>query len=1138
MPTLQPIVSEMLLGDNWTEVTEFVQRDQGNGIFIQRRPLTWAATVGGTNANWIFKNPDNDFYGRNPNSQFYGLLGRNTRVRHRLRFAYDPFTRSVSNGWGTEPTTGLTWANAGGAASDRTATGSVGQIVLNTLNTSYRDTLALTVLNPRLRTLFKFNAVPTGAAITGGFLARYIDASNYYFTRIMIGTDASVTVEIAKRVAGTNTTLASVVTGITYTANLLLASEFSVEGNYLRARVWRSTDPDPTTWQAVYLDPAPLTTAGGIGVRSQANTGNTNTTPTVSYDNFDYSDYRFCGEIPSFSPQRDKTRRYKTVPVTAAGLSQRLTAGAPTLRSAVTRAMDGITAGSVVPVGHWPMEEPSGATQLGNLRGGGAAIVTGNVTLGGYSGAAGSESVPTLNDGGQISGVFPSDLSLPDASGRSIWQVLFQGTVPSSMAANTTFFDVNVSNAGGDNVVKFRVEWVNATKLLSLRPYTTAGTALTGNAIDFNSNPQLFDKPLLLSIEIYQTSLGGVVSMLFSAYTPNHAYVGAGVNIGAGLTTSLPRPQSWRAYGTSVNSGWSFSHLGYYVDPIVFDQPGQQNYANAIDGFTGEKSGTRQLRLSTEEDINFELIGDENDTNECGPQQVNTYLGLMQQASDTEQGILLEMRDELGLRAITRTALLNTASTVDYSYANSDMESMQTIDDDKTIRNKITARRIGGSFATAEITTGSASTSAPPDGIGVYPEDQSWNLATDTQLGPFAGWRALTKGWDEARYPGTAIWRQRDAIATVPALDTATLALDIGVHYRLTDPPDDLPPDDIDLFVQGYTEKLANFEHELTFDGTPAGPYNVVALDDATYGRTTDDHYLVTAVDTTATAWKIGNSQSGMQLVTDDAQDGWQWKMNGELVTVTDVAPPTIALRGIGAADTGSSGSRHPNLPSGVQIGDLVLIFASTRNSGTGIPQLVVGWDQVYLDGNMALYAAIYNGLGGAFMPTITFSSGAANEDTIAQSAAFSGKFNDTDTIFVRACGCLNASAQNITVPGVPIVGLPENGAALYLGWKQDDYTSVATPSGWTELEEASSTAGNDASQIWGYKTFTSRPAAETLQPALVVTGGAAAISRGAVIVFSSDYQDVTVTRSVNTIVRSHDAGSVPELIPAPHVAM
>lgn len=1137
--TLQPIVSELLIEEDWVEVTSLIERDSGQGIRISRRPLTWGERIAPTNANWTFKNEDNNFYGRNPNSIYYGLLGRNTQVRHRLRSVYDTFTRTASSEWGA-PDTGPVWTTSGGSASDYSVASGAGKQSLGTVGTARTCVNAHVMLDCDITFDATCPVVPTGATIERGFVARYVDSSNYVDVRIFHNTDNTVSLIVRQVVAGVETHSGfTTVTNITSTT--AMTCRYQVKDTVVRAKLYAtSADESTVSWQRTLSGVTHLT-AGTFRAYTQLNTGNTNATPVVmTWDNIQISSYRFWGEIPSFSPVRDSTGRQKSVPVTAAGLGQRLSTGARTLSSALTSAMDGISAGDIVPIAHWPMEDASGATQLGNLRSGSPATVTGDVSVAGYTfnGPFGSLPVPILNDGGQIAGTFPATIIENDADGNAIAQVQFLGVLPSTMSANTTFMDINVSNVGGDNVVKWQIQWDNGLKTLTARPFTNAGVQLTGAAVDIGSNPQFYDRPVLFALSIFQVDVGGLVSHQFSARIPGGTLVDSNV-IGAGLTTSVPVPQSWRAYGTSVNTGWAFGHIALYTDPTVVTVPNITDNANALDGIDGELSGTRMIRLSRQVNIPFELIGDEADTIPCGPQPQGTYLQIMQITADADQGILRDARDALALEYITRTNLLNKPRTLAYSHSNAhDMESFQVVDDDKVVRNKITARRIGGSFALATVTEGGTSISEPPDGIGEYPEDLSWNLHSDEQLLAFAGWRALIKGWDEARYPATAIWRERDEIASVPTLDAATLAMDIGDRYTITDPPDDLPPDDIELLTQGYEELLANFEHKITFDGTAARPYDILELD-TDDARADDDHNLRTAVDDNDTSWEINNLNPGVQLIADDAQDGWQWMMAGELVTVTDVTPPTIAFVGVGTASTGSSGSRTPGMPASIATGNIVLIFASTRNSGTGIPDTPANWYRFPVfdaAANAQVFGRIYDGVWS--MPTVTYTNGAANEDTIAQSAAFSGYFNDITKVRVASCGCLNPSAQDINISGIPIVNLPENLMGLYFGWKQDDFTSATTPASWTEAQEASTTAGNDASQVFGYRQFTTRPTAGQLTPALAITGGGSAISRGGVLVIASDYQLVTVTRSVNGIVKAQNAGTVPLLIPAAHVAL
>ena len=1153
---LQPLVSEMFLG-TWVNVTSLVERDNGNGIRISRKPLTWAERIAPTVANWTFKNQDNDLYGRNPNSQYYGLLGRNTQVRHRLMPVQALFDQSTVDSWPNTSYGNFPWTNSGGAAGDYDCNGVVGTHTLTSANV-FRTSFITPTRSPldvTVRVLV--SQVATGAPITS-WAAIGTDLNNCYFARIAWNTDNSVRLDLRKNIGGVESnlhpdgaageTVGTYDIGISYYVRL----QWHTSG-FLRCMAWLSNQNPPTAWTIatrVRDTDILLASITKAGLFSRRETGNTNVDPVAQFDNYEVNEYRFWGEIPSFSPTRDSTGTMKAVPVTAAGLGQRMQAGTRTLSSALTVAMDGLSEdGDIEPVAHWPMEDAAGSTQFGNLREGGAALITGDVAPASYTfnGPFGSTAVPVLNNGGQISGTFPATVLETDGSGGSIWQYQFLAVIPSKLSANTTFLDIGVNDSGGDHVVRFQVQWDNTFKILTLRPFDNTGTQLTGAAIDFGSSPAtaaaLYDKPAIYGISIYQSTPGGLVAQQFSAFRPGFpSAVGSGSNvIGAGLTTVMMLPQSWRAYGTSVNAGWSFSHAAYYTDPDLFTAANQQGNANAVDGYDGELSGTRMVRLSKQVNIPFELIGDADDTNPCGAQPQGTYFSVMQTTADVDQGVLREGRALFGFEYVTRTALLNQDSQVSFNHGqgsgNGDLESFQVIDDDRTVRNRIVARRTGGAFAVAEITDGPTSIAEPPDGIGIYPEDQSWNVSTDDQLFAFAGWRAHRLGWDEARYPASAIWRERDAIADVPALSTATLAQDIGDRYTITEPPNDLPPDDIKLMTQGYEELLANFEHRITLDGTAAKPYDVWEADGADT-RTTDDHTIKTTVDTTATSWDIINNNKGIQLVTDNAQDGWYWMVEGELVQVTDVAPPDISFVGVGTASTGSSGSRTPGLPASVAAGDLVLIFASTRNSGTGTVATPALWDRLWSEGNVAVLARIYDGVW--TMPTVTYSGGAANEDTIAQSAAFRGKFYSTDNIHIMTCGCLNPSAQDIVTPGVPINTLPENLVAIYGGWKQDDFTSVAEPGSWQEMQEASSTAGNDASQVWGYRLFTTRPTAGSLQPALVVTGGASAISRGFVMILASDYQTVTVVRSVNGIVKQHFAGAFPklELVPAPHLGL
>jgi hypothetical protein len=201
---------------------------------------------------------------------------------------------------------------------------------------------------------------------------------------------------------------------------------------------------------------------------------------------------------------------------------------------------------------------------------------------------------------------------------------------------------------------------------------------------------------------------------------------------------------------------------------------------------------------------------------------------------------------------------------------------------------------------------------------------------------------------------------------------------------------------------------------------------------------------------------------------------------------VSGVETGAVTFVAAGASATGNNASVTPALPAGLVVGDAMIILASIRNSGTGTVNTPTGWTLITSSGNVALLGRRY--VAGDVAPLVTFAGGVANADTIARMAAF--RRADITPAVVNSA--LNGSAQNIAYPGLTMT---EDGCAvLVCGWKADDWTSVATLAGMTEIAETSTITGDDAAQVWDYVIQTT--AASIVAGAFVVTGGAAAISR------------------------------------------
>lgn len=205
----------------------------------------------------------------------------------------------------------------------------------------------------------------------------------------------------------------------------------------------------------------------------------------------------------------------------------------------------------------------------------------------------------------------------------------------------------------------------------------------------------------------------------------------------------------------------------------------------------------------------------------------------------------------------------------------------------------------------------------------------------------------------------------------------------------------------------------------------------------------------------------------------------------------------TITYVGVGAAAHGDNASVVPALPAGITAGDVLVLVASIRNTAAFVNSVTApgGWT---LLGNFGDHVRVYGQVwDGAFAaPTVGFVGGAAGDTTSAQLAAVRGA-----SLAASASATLtNASAQNIAYPALT----PDRDGSLVLaiGWKQDDWTSVATLAGMTEIAEASTTTGNDQGLVWDYVIQTT--AATVSAGSFVVTGGAGAVSKGITMALNS----------------------------------
>lgn len=209
-----------------------------------------------------------------------------------------------------------------------------------------------------------------------------------------------------------------------------------------------------------------------------------------------------------------------------------------------------------------------------------------------------------------------------------------------------------------------------------------------------------------------------------------------------------------------------------------------------------------------------------------------------------------------------------------------------------------------------------------------------------------------------------------------------------------------------------------------------------------------------------------------------------------------------IEFIGVGTAAHAVNGPVTPGMPSGsLRPGDPMILFAAIRNSGAGTVDTPTGWDLKVDGSNMRAFGRYYRT--GDTAPTVTFSGGVANADTSAQMAAFRGV--TLDVVAATPVGStLNGSAQDIAVAALSWTPAIQERLNIHFGWKADDWMSVDVVTNGIEIGEPDTTAGNDQGIVWNYRIVTPTAPFSTIGArTFTVTGGAAAISRGACLVLT-----------------------------------
>ncbi len=817
---------------------------------------------------------------------------------------------------------------------------------------------------------------------------------------------------------------------------------------------------------------------------------------------------RFVGEITSWPSRWDLSEKDIWVPVTASGILRRLSQGSKPLQSSLYRTMIGAATGDVVPTEYWSLEDGPDATQfasaVGGLPGKGVAgFSAADVPIpAGHSGIPGSSTSVALALGAKV--------VMPVRPYADTGQWILQGAfISDDLDDGEPAMGVVLAN--GTRIIASVIDAGIEVQNLSVEIHAADDSVIFAGDNDV-SNGGIVGDPMSIVIASIDTGPGDtfLVRVLDGAGTVRAEVTTT--NVGYGAVTQVEATTGGGVIGQPFVGA---SHVGLFTDAAFDVDVDTIEGARATSGWNKEPAGERFAHLCEQAQIPYQVIGDADASALMGPERTVSRLQSMRDAEATDQGFLFETRSELGLAFRTNASRYNQVP-LQLDYGSHIGHPFDPEPDDRGVANDREVKRREGSSARRELASGPLSIQDPPDGVGRYDDSITVDVYSDDQVEHMAAWRLHIGTWDAERYPRVKVDLAYPGNSGIVA-DIA--GLDSGDLITIDNLPAWLPPETCELLVEGYTEHIGFFTWDFTFNCSPAGAYNTVGV----WGLLGQE--LHTAMNTSTTSADIATT-SGPLLKTSGLGSGYPIAIGSERLQVTAVAASTVTYGAAGTAAHANNTSVVANLPASVATGHLLLILAAIRNSGTGVVNAPTGYTRLPVfpsASNVQLFGKIATS--SESNPTVTITGGAANADVSAQMIRLTGKWHTINNVIASGgkayASRLNPSAQNITYPGL---SLPDdnNCIVLYLGWKQDDFTSVATIAGATEIGEASTTTGDDQSLVWDYVIQTT--AAAIPSGAFVVTGGASAISRGAVVALRCDYQTATVERSINGVSASHSA--------------
>jgi hypothetical protein len=508
----------------------------------------------------------------------------------------------------------------------------------------------------------------------------------------------------------------------------------------------------------------------------------------------DGSTRAYC-EAVSFAPDQDPefqpgVRGRRWVDMSAEGLLGRIGTWSEAVRSAMYRQISGYANRR----GHWPLEDPSSATQLTNTYSRGTPGVINGSRPGSDDGPPGADNVTAAPSGSSMGGRFSG------VSGSG-WQFSFSCRL-NAMPAGSTYGELIRWTTSIGNTWSWQV---NST---TFRLVVTApdGTTLLNSIASFGGT---ISPAGWLTYRVKVTLSGSTVTVEPAWFGLNDGPLGITDSYVGGLGSLTSWTQETNAITQDALYGHVFGVTG------TSDDLQSSGALQVFRGYLGETTGARFARLMTEAGIDYAFLGTA--STPMGPQRSDTLIELLKEIARTEDGLIYDSRVALRLVLRSRPSLYNQAPlTLTLAQIAPSMREMIDLDG---VFNRVTVSQREGGEASAALEAGPLSIQPAPAGIGEFKREVKVNVAAEGTLPLLAGWwisRGTARGRG-GRYPEITV-----DLDAQPGLTSAVNGVEIGSRIVVTG----RDPDPVGLLVLGIDETVQAFRRLVTFTCVPDHVWN------------------------------------------------------------------------------------------------------------------------------------------------------------------------------------------------------------------------------------------------------------------------------------------------------------------------